>query len=108
MIRLPLGGTGINVFRPVYLDGAPTRTVAQRRAALVGFATGAFHVSDLTGAAATALPDEVDVQLRESGRTVIGPSLDRDDAATAPVQIADRTWQLVVQDPNRPGSASRS
>jgi diguanylate cyclase (GGDEF)-like protein len=103
VIRLPLGGTGVNVFRPVYRDGAATRTVAQRRAALVGFATGAFHVSDLTGAATTTLPDEVDVQLREGGKAVIGPSLDRDDAAVAPVQIADRTWQLVVADPNRPG-----
>ena len=103
VIRLPLGGTGINVFRPVYRDGAPTRTVAERRGALVGFATGAFHVSDLTGAAATALPDEVDVQLRERGRTVLGPSLDRDEAAAAPVRIADRTWLLLVQDPNRPG-----
>ncbi len=102
VIRLPLGGTGINVFRPVYRDGAPTATVAERRAALVGFATGAFRVSDLTAAATTALPDEVDVQLDESGRTVAGTSLDRDEAASAPLRIADRTWLLVVRDPNRP------
>ena len=44
VIRLPIGGTGINVFRPVYRDGAPTATVAQRRAALTGFALGSFHV----------------------------------------------------------------
>ncbi len=88
VIRLPLGGTGINVFRPVYRDGAPTRTVAQRRAALVGFALGSFRVSDLAAAATTALPGEVDVELVESGRPVVGPSLDRDESATAP--LADR------------------
>jgi len=43
-MRLPVGGTGINVFRPVYRDGTPIRTVAERRAALIGFAGGAFQV----------------------------------------------------------------
>jgi diguanylate cyclase (GGDEF)-like protein len=100
--HLPLGGTGIDVFRPVYRDGAPTATVAERRAALVGFAVGGFKVSDLAAAATTALPDEVDVQLRERGRTVAGDSLVRDEAAAAPIRIADRTWLLVVRDPNRP------
>jgi diguanylate cyclase (GGDEF)-like protein len=103
VLRLPLGGTGINVFRPVYRDGAPTGTVAQRRAALVGFATGSFHVSDLAAAATTALPDDVDVQLVENGRSVMGPSLARDEAASAPLHVADRTWLLVVRDPDRPG-----
>jgi CHASE1-domain containing sensor protein len=56
VIRLLVGGTGINVFRPVYADGEPTATVAQRRAALVGFATGAFRVPDLAGAATGLSP----------------------------------------------------
>jgi len=103
VIRLPLGGTGINVFRPVYRDGAPTATVAQRRAALTGFALGSFRVSDLAAAATTALPDEVDVELLQSGRQVVGPDLDREESATARLRIADRTWQLVVRDPHRPG-----
>jgi len=103
VIRLPVGGTGINVFGPVYRDGAPIATVAERRAALTGFATGAFQLSDLTAAATTALPDEVDVQLVEDGRTIVGPTLDRGEAAAAPFRIADRTWLLVVRDPNRPG-----
>src|SRR5262249_46147723 len=38
VMRLPAGGTGINVFRPVYRDGAATSTTAQRRAAMVGLA----------------------------------------------------------------------
>jgi len=103
VIRLPVGGTGINVFRPVYRDGAPTGTVAQRRAALAGFAGGGFAVPDLARAATSALPDEVDVALFEHGRPISGPALPREEAATAPVRIADRTWLLVVRDPNRPG-----
>lgn len=103
VIRLPLGGTGINVFRPVYRDGAPTATRAQRRAALVGFATGSFHIADLSAAVTNTLPDDVDAQLVEKGRTVMGPSLSREESATAPIRVADRTWLLVVRDPNQPG-----
>lgn len=103
VMHLPIGGTGINVFRPVYRDGSPTATMAQRRAALTGFAIGSFHVPDLTAAAASALPDDVEAQLVEDDHTVAGPRLAREEAATVPLHIADRTWRLVVRDPNRPG-----
>jgi diguanylate cyclase (GGDEF)-like protein len=101
-VPLLLGGTGINVYRPVYRDGAPTATVAQRRAALTGFAVGAFRIDDLGAAAISAVADEVDVQLRIDGNPVLGAPGELDDAATAPIHIADRTWLLVVRDPNRP------
>ena len=102
-MHLPIGGTGINVFRPVYRDGAPTATVAERRAALTGFAVGSFHVPDLTAAAASALSDGVDVQLSRAGARRRARQLARDEAATAPLRIADRSWLLVVRDPSRPG-----
>jgi diguanylate cyclase (GGDEF)-like protein len=103
IMRLPVGGTGINVFRPVYRDGAPTRTASERRAALVGFAAGAFHVPELAHAATAALSGGVDASLVERGRPVSGPALPRQEAAVAPIRIADRTWLLVVRDPRRPG-----
>jgi diguanylate cyclase (GGDEF)-like protein len=103
IMRLPVGGTGINVFRPVYRDGAPTGTAAERRTALVGFAAGAFHVPELAHAASAALPDGVDTSLVERGQRVLGPALPGDETATAPIRIADRTWLLVVRDPSRPG-----
>jgi diguanylate cyclase (GGDEF)-like protein len=103
VMRLPVGGTGINVFRPVYRDGAPTATPAQRRAALAGFAVGAFHVPDLAQAANDALPNDVAVSLIERGKPVVGPDLSSDETAAAPLRIADRTWLLVVRDPSRPG-----
>ncbi len=102
-MRLGVGGTGVNVFRPVYRDGAPTGTVAERRAALTGFAAGGFQIPDLAGAAAAALPDEVDVALVERGKTIAGPELSRGESATAPIRIADQSWTLVVRDPSRPG-----
>ena len=102
---LLIGGTGINVYRPVYRDGAPTATRAQRRDALTGFAAGAFRIDDLAAAAISAVADEVDVQLRIDGGMVVGHRGELDDAATAPIRIADRTWLLVVRNPNRPNIA---
>jgi diguanylate cyclase (GGDEF)-like protein len=103
VMRLPVGGTGINVFRPVYRDGAPVATTAERRAALLGFAVGSFHVPDLAQAANAALPDNVAVSLIERGKPIAGPSLPPEETATAPIQIGDRSWLLVVRDPSRPG-----
>jgi diguanylate cyclase (GGDEF)-like protein len=101
-VKLLIGGLGINVYRPVYRDGAPVATVAQRRRALIGFAGGAFRVRDIAAAATSTVPEPVDVQLRIDRGTVVGPRGRLDDAASAPIQIADRTWLLVVRDPHRP------
>ncbi len=102
VISLPLGGQGINVFRAVYRDGAPTATPAERRRALVGWAAGSFLLKDLAAAAVTSLPGDVTTQLDVANQTVIGPGGTLEDAASAPFQIADHTWLLVVRDPNRP------
>jgi diguanylate cyclase (GGDEF)-like protein len=102
LIRLSLGGTGINVFRPVYRDGASTETIAQRRAALVGFATGAFQSHDLSRAMRESLPARFEAQLIEGRRTIFGDPVPRGEAATARVEIADRSWLLVARDPERP------
>jgi diguanylate cyclase (GGDEF)-like protein len=101
-LRLLVGGLGVNVYWPVYRDGAPTATAAQRRAALVGFAGGAFHVSDLARTAIGALPTSSSFRLRIAKRTVIGADTALEDPARAQIHIADRTWVLVVRDPNRP------
>ena len=103
-MRLMIGGLGFNVYRPVYREGAPTATVAQREAALIGFAGGAFRIGDLAVAANGSVPDPVDVQLHVAGTTVGDPG-DLEDTARAPIRIADRTVLLVLSDPNRPGDA---
>jgi diguanylate cyclase (GGDEF)-like protein len=102
VMPLLIGGAGINVYRPVYRDGAPSATVAERRAALIGFVAGAFRVRDLADAAIATIPGNVEVQIRAGGNTVMGPAGKLDDPATAPITIAGRTWLLVVRDPGRP------
>jgi diguanylate cyclase (GGDEF)-like protein len=99
---LAIGGAGLVVYKPVFRDGAPTSTVAERRAALLGYVGGSFQVRDIAAAAAAAIPGADQVQLRAGGRLVAGNKGELDDAARAPFDIADRTWYLVVSDPNTP------
>ena len=63
----------------------------QRRAALLGFAVGAFRVGDLAAAAISTIPTDVDVQLRVDRGAVIGapatsttPPRPRSTSPTAP------------------------
>jgi len=102
VIPLLVGGNGINVYKAVYRDGAPTATKAERHRALIGFAAGSFLLQDLASTAITTLPNDVTVQLDVAQRTVVGPRGPLEDAAQAQIQIADRTWLLVIHDPNRP------
>jgi diguanylate cyclase (GGDEF)-like protein len=102
VIPLIVGGVGINIFRAVYRDGAPTRSVAERRRALVGFAAGSFQVRGLASAAVSAVSDSDQVQLRVGQETVLGPRGRLNDPAQSSFHVADRTWLLIVRDPNRP------
>jgi len=103
VVQLVLGGSGLIVYRPVYRDRAPIATVAQRRAALLGFAAGSFRIGDLAASAVAALPGDDAVQLRVGHRAVTGPRGQLEDPANASIHIADRIWVLVVRDPDRPG-----
>ncbi|MFT3866047.1 MAG: diguanylate cyclase [Solirubrobacterales bacterium] len=102
VVRLLVGGEGINVFRAIYRDGAPVATPAERRRALIGFAAGSFLLKDLAKAAVTSLPRDVTTQFDVAHQTVIGPQGELEDSASARFRIADHTWLLVVRDPNRP------
>ncbi|MGN6258270.1 MAG: diguanylate cyclase domain-containing protein [Solirubrobacterales bacterium] len=102
LVRLLIGGTGINVFRPIYRDGAPVATPAERRRALIGFIAGSFRIEDVAKAALAVLPADVEVQLRVGGEVAFGPKGELADAAAAPVHIADRTWLLTLKEPGGP------
>jgi diguanylate cyclase (GGDEF)-like protein len=102
VISLLVGGRGINVFQPVYRDGAPIADRAQRRRALVGFAAGSFRIGELAAAATEAVEDDNGVRLRVAGKTVFGSGGSFDGGASMPLRIADRTWTLTVKDPGGP------
>ena len=103
LVTLLIGGTGINVFRPVYRDGAPLDSRDERRQALTGFVAGSFRVDNVAAAALTTLPKDAELQVRIDGKPAYGSKLDSGDAASVPLRIADRTWVLAVENPNGPG-----
>jgi diguanylate cyclase (GGDEF)-like protein len=102
LIPLLLGGSGINVYRAIYRDGAAVATPAERRRALLGFVAGGFQIGALAATGAAPLSSDVMTQLRIDGKLAAGPKEELSDAATAPVHIADHTWRLTVRDPDRP------
>jgi diguanylate cyclase (GGDEF)-like protein len=103
VIPLLIGGSGINVFHAVYRDGAPVATAAERRRALAGFAAGSFRIGDLAAAATEAIDADAEMQLRMGHAVVYGPQEGLEDAASVPLQIADRTWVLTVKNSGGPG-----
>jgi diguanylate cyclase (GGDEF)-like protein len=102
LVRLLIGGTGINVFRPIYADGAPVESPAERQRALKGFIAGSFRVQDVAAAALAVLPGDAKMQLRVDRHRAFGPGGELEDAAQVPIHIADRTWLLVLADPGGP------
>ena len=105
VMRLPVGGTGINVFRPVYRDGAPTATVGRaprgpdrlRRRRLPRARPGPRGDDGAAGR-----------RRRCAGRARAsrspGPALPREESATAPIQ--HRRPHLAARRP-RPEPAGR-
>jgi diguanylate cyclase (GGDEF)-like protein len=102
VVTLLLGGRGFNIFQAIYRDGAPTDTVAERRRALVGFAAGSLRVADLGASVQEVLPEQTIERFDVDGAPISGAAAELDDPASAPVQVANRQWLLVVRDPNRP------
>jgi diguanylate cyclase (GGDEF)-like protein len=102
LVPLLIGGLGINVYWPIYRDGASIGTPAERRRALLGFVAGGFRIGELAGIASAALPGNVAVQLRVDRELAAGPHGELADATTVPLHVADRTWLLTVKDPDDP------
>ncbi|HEY5943294.1 MAG TPA: diguanylate cyclase [Solirubrobacterales bacterium] len=103
VVPLLIGGTGINVFRPIYRDGASLQSRADRRRALTGLIAGSFRVDNVAAAALTVLPEDAELQLRIDGGLAYGSGEDLGDPASVPLRIADRNWVLAVEDPDGPG-----
>jgi PAS domain S-box-containing protein len=74
----------ILLFAPVYGNRSVPATIEQRRAAIRGYATGAFRLADLVEAAIKDLPRD--------GMTVA--LFDRSAPAGSGLLYADRLWQL--------------
>jgi N-carbamoyl-L-amino-acid hydrolase len=86
-------GKGLVVYLPVYRDGAPLKTTAERRAALVGLAAGAFRGTDLAAAATAALQIR-EVGIRHGGVTTVGAMRSEPGVITAIAGVTEMMLDL--------------
>lgn len=108
-VRLPQHGTAL--YLPIYINGAPLNTLAQRREALLGFVYVTFRLNDLLDGISSAAQRDVVFMLYEAdasgrgailGTTTIGPLTDPATLTRKPsglqaerkLEFGGRTWIL--------------
>lgn len=94
---------GVLAYVPVYRPGAPTATVDERRAALIGWVYAAFRTGDLVEGALGGGREGLRVAVADApvdGAPLFasGPDADEDPAALrVPVPMVDREWSMSVR-----------
>lgn len=97
---------GFLMYVPVYRHGAPTTSVPERRAALVGWVYAPFRMQDLMRGVGGALADDLQVAVYDGGYAVPQAQLFSSPAAAAwrqpllrrtlPLTISGRPWLLDI------------
>jgi PAS domain S-box-containing protein len=90
------GGTAIVLFEPVYRRAEPIPTVAERRAAFLGVAAGAYRLTSLVGSVLEGLPEGTRLEIRDDGEPIYASGARLEGAADSTLEIAGRTWTVRV------------
>jgi signal transduction histidine kinase/CheY-like chemotaxis protein len=92
---------GFFVYMPAYRPGAPTDTVEQRRAALLGWAYASFRSADFLQSALGADHRDLYLEVRDggtAGATMVAagepPRADVPPALQVPVRMVNRDWRV--------------
>jgi diguanylate cyclase (GGDEF)-like protein/PAS domain S-box-containing protein/putative nucleotidyltransferase with HDIG domain len=88
----------------VYARGARIDTVAQRRAALRGFVSGACRLGTLEEAALAGLPEGTRIHVRDGDAAVIGDAAPA-GATAGTIDVAGRRWDVAVSGVAGPSAA---
>jgi diguanylate cyclase (GGDEF)-like protein len=83
----------------VYRTGAPVDTVAQRRAALRGFTTGAWSYDQLAAPILAQLPAGARLVIADTGEAVFGSGDPAGASAVEKVTVGGRPWTMRVSVP---------
>ena len=100
---IDLGATpadrGTVLVAPVYRTGAPLHTVAERRAALRGYTTGAWRYDQLAAPILKLLPAGAGLVITDAGERVFGSGSPAGASATETTTLGGRTWAVRVSLP---------
>jgi diguanylate cyclase (GGDEF)-like protein/PAS domain S-box-containing protein len=105
----PQPQAGVLMYLPVYRNGAPVDTVAERRASLVGWVYAPFRMDDLMGGILAEHGGEIDIEIYDgeeiSERTLLydDDKIRRADnkagarfQASQHIEVSGRTWTMVI------------
>jgi serine phosphatase RsbU (regulator of sigma subunit)/CHASE1-domain containing sensor protein len=93
------GGTGLSAFAPLYRPGAPTRTLAERRAATVGFISAIYRAEDIASLVGEQLPEGTALRVLDDGEPVVGGDGALEGSERVEMIIAGRRWTVEVAAP---------
>ncbi len=93
------------VFQPIYRNGAPMDTAAQRRRAITGFAVGAFDAAALGNSVLDGRRPGTSLQIIDHQERIYGPPGGLEAPVTERVNAAGRVLELRVSVPAKPSSA---
>ncbi len=93
------GRRGLLVFLPIYLNDAPTRTVAERQTAITGLTAIVFDADQLGDSVREGREAGTKIRIIDGEDVVYGPRGELEDTVTEPVEAAGRMWRLQVQTP---------
>lgn len=89
------------IVQPLYRPGVPVRTVAERRAAIVGFVTTAFAGSGYLDAARRSFPAGASVEIRDGDDVVAQTTTPVAHRSVARTDNGGRIWTVAVDDHKR-------
>ncbi|PYE56626.1 CHASE domain-containing protein [Deinococcus yavapaiensis] len=92
---------GFLIYIPIYRDNFSLRTLAERRAAILGFVYAPFRVGDFLNAALGVRSNSLRVTVRDPSGTLFGAVPNNVTfGADRSVAIAGRTWNLAFSAPS--------
>jgi signal transduction histidine kinase len=83
-------------YMPVYADGMPLRTPAERLRALRGFIAAGIDAGAVVRQAAASLPGRPPLRIEDGSLDVLEMAGTFDGKAQATIQVGGRTWRLEV------------
>jgi GAF domain-containing protein len=102
----PTGRLSFFLVRPLYRPGLPVDTVAQRRAALVGFVSTAYVAQTLRDDLAAGLPRGTRFLVRDGDTVLATTGHEHDHVRVRTSDATGRRWTLEVSSPGGPSRAA--
>ncbi|HRE01106.1 MAG TPA: CHASE domain-containing protein, partial [Ilumatobacteraceae bacterium] len=91
----PSGQTSVYFAQPLFKPGLALGTVEQRRAAIVGFATGLRPASAILESVMAQLPDGARVRVTDGEQFVAGTAEAPSGGHSSTISVGGRTWVVL-------------